>query len=211
MKRTVISLAAIALVASGAGAADAAKRKPPPPPCKTVTDATGDSEYGAPLDIVSGDLASNAKTVTAVFRLAEMSKSNSDAPTGQGYYFDFTPAGAATPIYLSYTVTPTTESFNYGWVDGSIHRSLGSATGVYDAAKKEVRVSAPVGAWTTYGNPKVGTKILGLTMTSYWVLGAYVPNPATGSTTGGGSLQTADDAVGKTYVAGSPTCVTVGA
>ncbi|HEV2889478.1 MAG TPA: hypothetical protein VGX28_03810 [Frankiaceae bacterium] len=210
MQRPVLALTVLALTASTVGIADAAVRKPPPPPCKTITDATGDSEYGAPLDIVSGDLASNAKTVTAVFRLADVSKSNSDAPTGQGYYFDFTPAGAATPIYLSYSVTPTTEAFNYGWVDGSIHRSLGSATGVYDTAKKEIRISAPVGAWTTYGNPKPSTKLLGLTMTTYWVLGAYVPNPATGATTGGGSLQMADDAVGKTYVAGSASCVAVG-
>ncbi len=210
MKRTVITLAILAVAASTAGVADAAKRKPPPPPCKTITDAAGDSEYGGSLDIVSGDLASNSKTVTAVFRLAEMAKSNPDAPTGQGYYFDFTPAGAATPIDLSYSVTPTSEAFNFGWVDGSIHRSLGTATGVYDAAKKEIRISAPVSAWTTYGNPKAGTKILGLTMTSYWVVGAYVLNPVTNATSGGGSLQPADDAVGKTYVAGSPSCVVVG-
>ena len=208
MKRYVIAVAVLALAASAAGTADAAVRKPPP--CKTITDAAGDSERGDELDIVSGDLASNAKTVTAVFRLAELAKSNSDAPTGMGYYFDFTPTGAATPIYLSFSVTPTTEAFNFGWVDGSIHRSLGAATGVYDTAKKEIRISAPVGAWTTYGNPKAGTKLTALTMSTFWVVGAYVPNPATGSTTGGGSLQPGDDAAGKTYVAGAASCVVPG-
>jgi hypothetical protein len=208
VKRPIVALAVLALAVSTAGVADAAVRKPPP--CKTITDATGDSARGAALDIVSGDLASNSKTVTAVFRLAEMSKSNSSAPTGMGFYFDFTPNGAATPIYLSYSVTPTTEAFNFGWVDGSIHRSLGAATGVWDSAKKEIRISAPVSSWTTYGNPKVGTKLMGLTMTSYWVVGAYAMNPVTNTTTGGGSLQPGDDAVGKTYVAGSASCVVPG-
>jgi hypothetical protein len=207
VKRSVLVVATLALAASAAGTAGAVTRTPP---CKIITDAAGDSSYGAPLDIVSGDVASNAKTVTAVFRLAELSKSNSDAPTGMGYYFDFSTPGAETPIYLSYTVTPTTESFNFGWVDGTIHRSLGTATGVVDTAKKEIRISAPVGSWTTYGTPKAGTKLTGITLTTYWVVGAYVPNPVGTGTNGGGSLQPADDAVGKTYVAGSPSCVVPG-
>jgi hypothetical protein len=208
VKRSALALVLVALAAS-AGPATAAAKKTPPPPCRTITDAAGDSAHGNSLDIVSGDLASNSKTVTAVFRLADFTKSNPDAPTGQGYYFDFTPAGAATPIYLSYSITPTAESFNFGWVDGSIHRSLGTATGVIDTAKKEIRISAPVGAWTTYGNPRSGTKLTGITLSTFWVVGAYVPNPL-GGTTGGGSLQPGDDAVGKTYVAGSPSCVVPG-
>lgn len=208
MKRSPLILAALAIVASTVGAAEAAVRKPPP--CKTVTDAAGDSSRGAALDIVSGDIASNRSTVTAVFRLSEITKSNPDAPTGMGYYFDFTVAGAETPIYLSYTVTPTTEAFNFGYVDGTIHRSIAAAKGVVDTAKKEIRISAPVGAWTTYGNPKVGAKLTGITLTTYWVVGAYVANPVTGGTNGGGSLQPADDAAGKTYVAGAPSCVVPG-
>jgi hypothetical protein len=208
--RSVLLVAA--LVATGISAsADAAVRRPPP--CKTILDPEGDSAHGASLDIVSADIASDRKTVTAVIRLASISKTNPDAPTGQGYYFDFT-AGGEAPIFLSYTITPTTESFNYGYVDtatgGGLHRSIDAAKGVVDTAKKEIRISAPVGAWTTYGNPKVGSKITGITLSTYWVVGAYVPNPTNGSSTGGGSLQPADDASGKTYVAGSPSCVVPG-
>jgi hypothetical protein len=200
-------LLAATLIASGMSVVSVAEAKAPP--CKTIVDPAGDSAYGNPLDIVSADIASNKKTVTAVFRLAEINKTNSSAPTGQGYYFDFT-AGGATPIYLSYTVTPTTEAFTYGYVDGNLHRSIGEATGKVDPAKKEIRISAPVGSWTTYGNPKVGSKITGVTLTTYWVLGAYASTPVTTGSTGGGSLQPADDAAGKTYVAGSPSCVVPG-
>lgn len=210
MKRSAIAVAIIAIAASAAaGTAEAAPKKKAPPPCRTITDAEGDSKYGKGLDILSADIASNTRTVTAVFRLPEITKSNSSAPTGQGYYFDFS-AGGETPIYLSYTVTPTTESFNYGWVDGSIHRSLGAATGVVDTAKKEIRVSAPVSAWGAYGTPRVGSKLTGIELTSYWVIGAYAPPTPVTNTTGGGSLQTADQAIGKTYVAGSPSCVVPG-
>lgn len=202
--RSALLVAALAVTGLSA-TADAASRKPP---CNTIIDPAGDSAHGASLDILSADIASNKKVVTAVFRLAAISKSNSDAPTGQGYYFDFT-AGGETPIFLSYSVTPTTEAFNFGWVDGTIHRTIGAASGVVDTAKKEIRISAPVGSWTTYGNPKVGSKITGVTLNTYWVVGAYVPNPL-GGTSGGGSLQPADDAAGKTYVAGSASCVTPG-
>jgi len=204
-------LLAATLVAGGMSVVSAAEAKAPP--CKTIVDPAGDSEYGNPLDIVSADIASNKKTVTAVFRLAEINKTNSSAPTGQGFYFDFN-AGGETPIFLSYTVTPTTESYNFGYVDGNLHRSIGDATGSVDVAKKEIHISAPVGAFTdsgvTYGYPKVGSKITGVVLTTYWVVGAYASTPVTTGSTGGGSLQPADDAAGKTYVAGSPSCVVPG-
>ena len=206
MKLRSVLLAAT-LVAGGMSVVTAAEAKPLP--CKTIIDPAGDSAWGNPLDIVSGDIASNKKTLTAVIRLAEFNKTNSSAPTGQGFYFDFT-AGGETPIFLSYTVTPTTESASYGYVDGNLHRSLGEAKAVVDQAKKEIRISAPIGSWTTYGNPKVGSKITGVVITTYWVVGAYVSTPVTTGSTGGGSLQTADDAAGKTYVAGSPSCVVPG-
>ncbi len=180
--RSVLLVAA--LVAGGM--TTVADAKPKPPPCKTIIDPEGDSDHGASLDIVSADIASNKSKVTAVFRLASISKTNSDAPTGQGYYFDFN-AGGETPIYLSYSVTPTTETFNYGYVDGNLHRSLGEATGVVDTAKKEIRISAPVGSWTTYGNPKAGSKITGVVLSTYWVVGAYVTTPVTTGSTGGAS------------------------
>jgi hypothetical protein len=204
VKRSILTLVTVALATAGLGVAEAA----PKPPCRIVTDATGDSTRGSGLDIVSGDLASTRTMVTAVFRLAEVTKSNASAPTGQGYYFQFN-AGGETPIYLSYTVTPTSETFSYGWVDGSINHSLGAAKGVVDVAKKEVRVSAPVGAWGTYGTPRAGSRLTELGIETFWVVGAYVNTPETGSN-GGGSLQPADDAIGKTYVAGSPSCVAVG-
>jgi hypothetical protein len=189
--------------------AEAAPRKPLP--CKTIVDPAGDSTSGASLDILSADIASNAKTLTVVFRLADATKTNSDAPTGQGYYFDFY-AGGADPIYLSYTVTPTTEKFSYGWVEttanGTLHHSLGNASGKLDPATKELHISAPVGSWTTYGKPKPGTKITGIALNTYWVVGAYVDSPVT--STGAASLQPADDASGKTYVAGAASCVVPG-
>lgn len=202
MKRSVLAIA-VAAFAAAVGTAQAA-----PASCRIVTDAEGDSSRGKGLDIVSGDLASNRSTVTAVFRLAEATKTNVMAPTGQGYYFRFN-AGGSAPIYLAYTVTPTAETFSYGWTDGTLNNTLGQAKGVFDPAKKEIRISAPVGAWGSYGKLRPGARITAIEATSYWVVGAYVSSPETG-TNGGGGLSPADTALGKTYVAGSPSCVAVG-
>lgn len=176
-------------------------------PCNLIVDPAGDSEYGAPLDITGADIASDGKKVTAVIRLAEVNKSNGSAPTGQGWYFHFQPAGAATPLFLSAASNLTTsEAFNFGWLDGTINRSLGVATGVFDTARKEIRITAPATSWAERGSLKSGTKLSAVTATGYWYIGATVNG------TGAGSLQTGDEAATtKTYNVGDKNCVVVGA
>lgn len=212
--RPVLALALAASMALAGGAASAAPKKPKPkvepPACNLVIDEKGDDgnevhKHSDSLDLTGADIASSAKTVTAVLRVAKFSKSNDAFPTGRAWYLDFSIPGAETPLWLGATITPTGESFNYGWVDGTIHRTLGQVAGVFDEAKNEIRISADSGIWAERGAVKPGSKISGLTALSYNYVGASAAGRAAGS------LQPGDEATGsKTYTAGAPSCVEVG-
>lgn len=196
----------------------AAEAAPIPKSCNLVVDPAGDDGGTLPhndsLDVLSADIASDAKSVTAVIKVAKLTATDNNAPSGRAWYFAFNVPGAATPIYLGATVTPTATNFAYGWVDGSINRSLGSATGKLDLAKNEIRVTAPIAAWGDRGAVKPKSKVTGLRTTSYYFVGAIAPVPATPVTAanpGGGSLQPGDEALSaKTYIAAAPSCVVVG-
>lgn len=189
----------LALLSAG-GAVAAPKAKPAPPVCNLIVDAKGDDGGAFPhsdsLDIVSADIASNAKLVTAVIRVAKYAASDSNtAPTGRAWYLEFTVPSAETSLWLGAQVTPTGTLFRYGWVDGSIRRSLGVVEGTIDVAKSELRISAPIGIWAERGMVKPGVKVSSLTAASYNFVGLAAA---------GGSLQPGDTAEAtKTYIAGT--------
>lgn len=204
----VSSLVLTSLAAGGAVAAPKAAA----PVCNLVVDPKGDDgsevfKHSDSLDIVSADIASDAKLVTAVIRVAKYAASDSNAaPTGRAWYLEFSLPKAETPLWMGTQVTPTGTLYRYGWVDGTIRRSLGNAEGVIDVAKNELRVSAPIGVWAERGTVKPGSKVSGLVAASYNYVGATAP---TGN--GGGSLQPGDTAEsGKSYVAGAKSCVAPG-
>ena len=208
--RPVLALVLTAALAAGGAASAAPKKKPKPPAppvCNLVVDATGDDgavfPHSESLDLTGADIASDAKTVTAVLRVAKYTESDGNtAPTGRSWYLDFSVPTGEAPLWLGVQVTPTGTLFRYGWVDGSIHRSLGEVTGVIDAAKNELRVSAPTGIWADRGAVKPGSKLTGLVASSYNFVGVAAA---------GGSLQPGDTAESsKSYVAATPSCVAVG-
>ncbi len=202
--RTALALAAAAALLTGTGVATAA----PAVSCNLLADAKGDDgsavfQHSESLDLVGGDIASSAKTVTAVIRVAKFTKSDTAAaPTGRAWYLEFSIPGGATPLWLGAQITPSGEIFRYGWVDGTIRRSLGTALGVFDEAKSEIRISSAVGIWAERGSVKPGAKLTGITAASYNFVGAAAV---------GGSLQPGDTAeTTNTYTAGAPSCVKVG-
>jgi hypothetical protein len=220
--RPVLALALAASMAVAGGAASAAPKKPKPkvepPVCNLVVDEKGDDgnevfRHSDSLDIVGADIASDAKSVTAVIRVAKYLATDSNAaPTGRAWSMEFSVPDAETPLWLGVQVTPTGTLFRHGWVDGTIRRNLGPAEGVIDEAKGELRVTAPVGIWaetgpkgtvpTKGGTVKAGSKVTGLAAASYNFIGAAAA---------GGSLQPGDTAEGsKSYTAGAPSCVAVG-
>lgn len=193
----VLALAVAALIpATSAGAASKTKPKPIAPVCKLVVDPAGDATgtglaVSSPtsdpnLDVLSGDVASDATSITVVVRLAAYSASDSNAPVGQSFGVSFTVNGKD-GVDIEGIVSPTGNV----WADGK-------GSGVVDAAHKEVRITVPISALSV-AIPK-NAVFSGLLAST----GRYI-----GSSVIVGVVDTATS--DKTYVAGRPSCVKVGA
>jgi hypothetical protein len=199
--RPVLVLALLpALVAAGAATAAPAK---PKPVCNLITDPTGDTMGpSTALDIVSGDVASNGKTFTAVIRLAALAESDLSSPTGIAWGMQVTSPKSELPQYLLATkFQGEAVEFTYGQVNGNRLEEAGVGTGVIDIAKKEVRIHAPVKALGF----KTGTTVSSLTAQGRRATGN--PNAATLYT----NADASDPATAKSYKTDAPSCVKPGA
>ncbi len=210
--RLSVSLATVLVgaVALAGGAAAA----PAKPACNLVTDLKGDASFldtapnDASLDIVSADVATDAKKLTAVLRVDRFASLSPTSPLGRGYYVMFNAPKAEFPIYLNLQITPDVTRFTWGTREtlpsgsGRFVRK-GTATGVVDAAKNELRVTVPLADFSAVTKITKGTKLSGLTAQTTSVLGTSAT---------GGLVATVDDAAGnKPYVVGSASCVKPGA
>ena len=196
LRLAVTAATGLSLLAAGGALAA------PKPVCNLVSDPTGDVTLpSAALDVVSADIATDAKSLTGVIRVAKLANSDGTAPTGFAYNFRFKVAGDPTQFYLLASSVPSPigqTTFEYGTISLNRLTPLGEAKGVLDLAKSEVRVTAP----TSLGSVKVkpGTKLVDLqaiTQRRFVVL-----------------LSSADSTVideKKTYTAGTPSCVKPGA
>lgn len=220
----VLSLAAVGV----AGPALAAVKKPVKTVCNLVRDDKGDEAVsvvgpGVPgssnEDIVSGDIATNATTLTTVVRTAALAQPDPEAPLGQAFMFFFTTKGGDRLWYTSVSTYPEGTAYEWGYREtglGGLNANyvLGTGKGVVDAAKKEVRMSLPLAALHAAGaNTSKGSKISGLSIETRRVLGQGV----TGSPSAGGSQLPLsgsrllfDDASGVSYLIGTPSCVRPG-
>lgn len=219
LARPALCLALVASVAA-AGAAGAATRprpKPLKPVCNLVTDESGDATFQPPLptpsddalDIVSGDIATNAKTLTGVVRVKALGGTSPSQFTGQTYYLQFNVPGFANPLYVGYQFDQTAALFQYGDLETTqgqgIYTPKGNATGVVDTVKNEIRISVPITDLASLARVKPGMKLTGIQALTFQNVG--VPNAAGG----GGLLGGGDTADGtKAYVAGYPSCVKPG-
>lgn len=199
---------ALALTASflATGVASAAKKPAAKPTCNIVVDDAGDASItGADpsdgtLDILGADVASDAKTFTAVLRLKDLSAS-SFAQTGRNYYVQITTATTQNPVYFSYETDPTGATFNWGALvpgaGASTYTPSGKATGVVDKAKNEIRISVPVADLSALANLKPGNKVLTVHANSTAAFVVLVTD-----------VDTADSS--KVYVTGAKSCVKPG-
>ncbi|HEX8003391.1 MAG TPA: hypothetical protein VF519_11925 [Mycobacteriales bacterium] len=220
--RTAAALG-VALAAISAGAADAAKVKPV---CNLVVDATGDTfaaraqDGTAPgpqddaFDIKSADIASDGKTITAAIRVAKLGDAQT-SPQGRGFAFDFLlPTSDMQGSLRAVLITGQAPYFEATFKDPSVPNGpstfISTVTGVVDAKKGEIRISAPVGVFSELGQIKLGTLITPAADAA--TSGRAVP-PAPG--VAGAPITTryvfADVATdSKPYKAGTPSCVPVG-
>lgn len=208
LRTTVAAGVGLSLVLAGAATAAPAKQAPV---CNMLEDPTNDTfvirqqdtagQYGPQedaLDVVSADIGTNATTLTGAIRVRKLAKTIATG-AGQSYELQFRIPASENVVYVSATIRNGAETFGVGFRDATTNTatSLGTATGVFDLAKNEVRISAPIAAFTGAGGIKKGSLISDLFLTSSRnVVAANV---------------FADVAEGaKSYKAGAPTCVPVG-
>ena len=207
--RPVLAIGVCAALAAATGVASAAAPKAKPV-CNLITDDKDDAGVVTAqpgMDILSADVASDKKNVTAVFRLAgPPSAPNPQAPGGTDYYFSFTTSDASDPQFLHMSLPPvgaptfaTGQTTSVGGQNTSTDdadAATGSVTG------NVVTITAPVSAFGGRINLKAGHKLTGLTAEVFAQVG--VPGV-------GGLLENVDTASGsKSYVAGTPSCVVPG-
>jgi hypothetical protein len=226
MKVRAAVLVVSLLPLGAATSAFAATRPAPKPVCQIIKDATGDAAYNGVVpgtgndDIVSADLASNGKTVTAVIRLAALDANDPQAPLGHNYIVTFGGKGAANTLFLAARTYATGTKFLYGYQGSdptlpiNISYPMGDATGTVNAAKKEIHISVANAAFAAQGSKlPVGSKLTSPAVLSYRIVGqGVVPSMQVGPqwVPLGGVSEPFDDAAGKSYVVGTPSCVKPG-
>jgi hypothetical protein len=231
MKTRATLLATSLLLTAGAGYASAAPAKPKPKPkpvCNLVVDDKGDGTYnnvpGADGDdILSADVASDKTTLTGVIRLGSVAANDPQAPLGRAFNVLFTAPGSPDLLFVAARMYPQGAQYVYGYQavdpDSGINTNyqLGTASGVVDTAKNEIRISAPVKGFVEGAKAKLapGAKLAGLGAEAYRVAGqGFVPSqvlvPGTPRAPLGGALLPFDAATGGSYVMGTPSCVAVG-
>lgn len=217
----------VALVAGVAPIADAAVK--PKPVCQTISDAKGDTfairaqdaqgAYGPQenaLDITSADLASDGKVLTAVVRLASMSRAIATSPQGFTVGIDFRIGSGTDVVRLQGVAVQGGDRFEVSAksVDALPNvpsTYVGDATGVVDEKKGEVRIHAPAALLAPFGALKPGTKLTpneAESATASRGVPAITRTPGAPMTTRGPFADIA--AGGKTIAVGAPSCVVPG-
>ncbi len=228
-----VRLAPVPLLAAGALIAPMAEAAPKPkakPSCMTITDPKGDtfairsqdqrSVYGPQedaLDVVSGDLASDGKVVTAVVRIAKLSRAINLSPTGFTAGMDFRIGTSDFVVRLQANlIRNAPDRFevaarSFEALPNTPSTFVGTVTGVVDEKKGEVRIHAPAAMLAPYGPIKPGVKL-----TPNEAESATVARGVPAVTSSPGAPMTnrgpfADIAAGGRFVlVGAPSCVVPG-
>ena len=209
--RPVLAVGVCAALAAATGVAAAAPKAKPV--CNLVKDAAGDATVdpaGAvaddSLDILSVDLASNRSSITGVIRVKKLVKD-----PGRNWTVSFTADG--TVFSLAGHTTAAGDVFDTayaGETNGSVYGP--GTTGVFDTAKNEVRITAPLSLMSEQAYIKAGkTKITDISGSTGPELLVPDVSGTFGPTIFSLSPYSADEAEGgATYLAGTPSCVAVG-
>ena len=226
MRLTAGLLTAALLTAAVAVPADAApkKKKPAPKVCKLIVDDEGDAHLASPevptdesVDIVEGDFASNGKKITGIIRLKSLVEENPRSPMGQVYFLLFKLKGTDDTLTLSAGLYPTGNQFQYGYQAPdpnvsalNVSYTLGDAVGTITG--NEIRITADIANFPQKAFLKNGNSVTTLTAEARYVYGQrLVPSQNVGPARVplGGLTLRVDDAAGKPYVLGAPSCVAV--
>lgn len=139
--------------------------KQPAQSCNLIKDDAGDTNSPTPdaaldsqLDIVSADVATNTKSMTAVIRLVNLADADPANPQGRTYEFDFSAheknfivMGSLLPGGNTFDVYISDQRFEEGQSGGRAATGIGPAVGVVDVKRKEVRMTASLDVFSKYG------------------------------------------------------------
>jgi len=165
------------------------------------------------LDIVSADLVSDKKWVTAVIRVKKLTATSpSAAPTGITWYMSFTADGTDF-VFAAHTDPTGAQYFDAAYITatgGSLY--AGGPIGKIDLAKNEVRISVPTDVMASQATVKAGLKFTKIAAGAANELAIF---DKSGAVVEGGIFEYAPvntDAARttKTYVAGTKNCVLPG-
>jgi hypothetical protein len=209
MNMRIAAGVALALVAPLAGSAEA-KSKPAPAVCNLVKDDKADEKpvSDANLDILSADLASDSKRITATIRTnGSVSDLDPAAPNGRYYTITFYGQGADNLVFFNYVVSPSASAAVWGNYDPATNVNTGEGDATFKASGGTITMTTTIGNFSQYGGKfKPGAKISQIEVTSGRMAGAFV-----NSSVYGYAPEVADDAAApKVYVAGQRSCVKVG-
>jgi hypothetical protein len=193
-----------------------------PKACNLIVDDKGDSAASAvpgdeSVDILSGDLASNAKTVSGAIRLSKLTNPNPQAPFGQVYFILFSVKGSPDTLTLSATLSPAGTQFKYGYegVDPNTgvntSYTLGDAQGTVSG--NEIRIWADIAKFPQAKLIKPNVKTTLLEAEARRMYGQrFVPSQEAGGVRVplGGVTLVFDEAAGKSYYFGQSSCLPVG-
>lgn len=198
---------AVAGTLVGAGISQAAARAKPS--CNIVTDAKADADIAGgagqddSLDIVSADLASDRRALTAVIRVVKASPASSSYKYGSTWRMDFTVSGV--PLSISAVSDRNGVVGQYAYSDTTGSHIIGSDGAVtIDQVKNEVRISIPTLAFREHADLKPGTLVTKVSA----VTGGVVNIPGEGNV----RVPTTDvsDTTDGTYKLGKVSCVKPG-
>lgn len=174
------------------------------PVCNLVTDPKGDAAIVTDqpgMDIVSGDIVTTAKSVTAVIRLADKPNTvNPEAAGSSRYYFEFRAPGSDNAQFLRASIAFPTGAVTYS--TGEITPSASGSTFTNDPASPDVTgkidgnvitITAKFSALTRI-KPEVGKKIRDLNVETFALAGVLL-------------IPVDDAASTKTYTGGAASCV----
>lgn len=192
--------AAAMLVSAGAASATVKKKKPVvKPSCKIVAAKPGGVSDQS-LDIVYGDVASDAKNLTAVIGVAKLAASGQDSanPLGREWDINFTVDGKPVSLQI---------------YDGEFGVASRMGTATLDTTKNEVRITISLADLATKQNAQVRNKASLITNfvvnTDETIEGPNVPG-AFGQGTYYQKGQADRVLSSAKYTAGNPSCVKIG-
>ncbi len=194
--------------------------------CRMAIDPEGDDRTHTPavlstgsLDILSADVASDARFLTTVLRLRDLTD-NRGAPSGARYNIAFTLRGNRlittafrAPDGVQFELRILLESAGNANASAATYGLIGKIDGVFDEDLSEIRMHVPTATLRPYGGTerrrfeKLGAEsaVRVGTTTDPGVLRRGYAGLAIGGDDSGDSVSTAT-----VYIGGQPSCVTPG-